>query len=514
MSIRNYSTTAASNNLAPPNGWPEGMAPSGVNNAARQMMADIRETVEALPFFDYGNTPTRIDADTFTVSGDLTSRYAAGYAVKLVGATTETAIISSSTYSAPDTTVNVLGTVPNSLTNVAVTLDGSTSYSKSVTVGVRASTGYEDVDQYPITIFKNQNSRAEIILLNTNTGSSSRGGIVVGVQGEGAVALRGFSNAYAGFPGGPSGGQGVLHTGGVFPLIFGTNDITRMFMAGDGSSITHYTPLMLTESTGPIVNRIKTSGNTSADIVEYTAVNHANQTFYSGISNAAYGGAWTGSPTGAQIYFGTTASIPITIGTNSVQRIGVSGAGVVSFSNTAANSFLVGSGTTVLAGCLAQFLAPASAAAVVLKNVTAANMNAVIWNADTAGDNGFIEFDTEAGGTPRGSITYNRGGGVVAFNTTSDRRLKTNIQDADSASSIIDLLRVRSFDWIESGAHVGHWFVAQELYEVAPIAVTKGDDGEEVTKQWSVDPSKLVPLLVKEIQELRVRMAAMEARLA
>lgn len=39
--IASYSTTPSSNNSAPPNGWPEGMAPSAVNDTARQLMADI-----------------------------------------------------------------------------------------------------------------------------------------------------------------------------------------------------------------------------------------------------------------------------------------------------------------------------------------------------------------------------------------------------------------------------------------------------------------------------------------
>lgn len=41
MAINLWSTTAALNNSAPPAGWPEGMAPSAVNDTARQMMADI-----------------------------------------------------------------------------------------------------------------------------------------------------------------------------------------------------------------------------------------------------------------------------------------------------------------------------------------------------------------------------------------------------------------------------------------------------------------------------------------
>lgn len=39
--VHAWSTTAASNNSASPNGWPEGMAPSGVNDSARENMAAI-----------------------------------------------------------------------------------------------------------------------------------------------------------------------------------------------------------------------------------------------------------------------------------------------------------------------------------------------------------------------------------------------------------------------------------------------------------------------------------------
>src|SRR3990167_304736 len=41
--VRQWSTTAASNNDASPDGWPENMAPSGVNDSARENMAAIAE---------------------------------------------------------------------------------------------------------------------------------------------------------------------------------------------------------------------------------------------------------------------------------------------------------------------------------------------------------------------------------------------------------------------------------------------------------------------------------------
>lgn len=41
MAVQDYSTTAASNNAAPPNGAPEGMTPGSVNDTIRQIMADV-----------------------------------------------------------------------------------------------------------------------------------------------------------------------------------------------------------------------------------------------------------------------------------------------------------------------------------------------------------------------------------------------------------------------------------------------------------------------------------------
>jgi hypothetical protein len=101
-----------------------------------------------------------------------------------------------------------------------------------------------------------------------------------------------------------------------------------------------------------------------------------------------------------------------------------------------------------------------------------------------------------------GSISTN--GSATSYNTSSDQRLKENIQDADSASSLIDALQVRKFDWKSDNSHQRYGFVAQELATVAPEAVHQPEDTEAM---MAVDYSKLVPMLVKEIQSLRKRLA-------
>ena len=107
-----------------------------------------------------------------------------------------------------------------------------------------------------------------------------------------------------------------------------------------------------------------------------------------------------------------------------------------------------------------------------------------------------------------GSITQS-GTTAVLYNTTSDQRLKENIQDADSASSLIDSLQVRQFDWKSDNSHQRYGFIAQELVTVAPEAVHQPIDSEEM---MAVDYSKLVPMLVKEIQSLRARVAQLETK--
>ncbi len=96
---------------------------------------------------------------------------------------------------------------------------------------------------------------------------------------------------------------------------------------------------------------------------------------------------------------------------------------------------------------------------------------------------------------------------AAAFNTTSDQRLKENIADADDAGAIVDAIQVRKFDWIDEGEHQRYGMVAQELNTVVPEAVTVPEDVDEMMK---VDYSKLVPMLVKEIQSLRARVAQLE----
>jgi hypothetical protein len=118
---------------------------------------------------------------------------------------------------------------------------------------------------------------------------------------------------------------------------------------------------------------------------------------------------------------------------------------------------------------------------------------------------GYVAFYYNA--TTIGSITQSGTTGVL-YNVASDQRLKENIVDAPEFGNVIDSIKVRSFDWITDQTHQRSGFVAQELVTVAPEAVYQPTNTDEM---MAVDYSKLVPMLVKEIQSLRQRVAQLES---
>jgi hypothetical protein len=128
----------------------------------------------------------------------------------------------------------------------------------------------------------------------------------------------------------------------------------------------------------------------------------------------------------------------------------------------------------------------------------------------TAGAPTSLKIMKTASGGFNGLLNYHSGsyvGGInfdntsTSFPTSSDIRLKKDIVDAPSATQKIDNIRIVSHGWKHDDAVVEFGVIAQELLSVAPNAVMQGDDGDEVVTTWSVDYSKLVPLLVKAHQE-------------
>ena len=109
-----------------------------------------------------------------------------------------------------------------------------------------------------------------------------------------------------------------------------------------------------------------------------------------------------------------------------------------------------------------------------------------------------------------GSVTA-ANASTVAFNASSDERLKENIVDASSQLQTILNTKVREFDWKNNGVH-NLGFIAQELNEFIPDVVQEGGD-DETKNPWQVDYGKLTPYLVKAIQEQQTLIEDLKTRI-
>ena len=133
--VKNWSTVAANNNAAPPNGWPENMAPSNVNNCARENMAALKRAYLQLPYFSPGGTVTYVNASTFTIADDTIGTeynkfYTPGRRIKVLSPTGDIfGFVGTSTYSSGSSTITVAldneADLPSNVTDVYVGLTQS-----------------------------------------------------------------------------------------------------------------------------------------------------------------------------------------------------------------------------------------------------------------------------------------------------------------------------------------------------------------------------------------------------
>jgi hypothetical protein len=133
--VETYSTTAGSNNAAPPNGFPEGQTPASLNDGIREIMAQIAVLLRQYPWIKLstGQTVVRDSNTQFSLTGvNLTSIYSVGRRLREVGATTVYGVVATSTFTAGNTVITVVNdaaaAIPTSLTAVDVAVADANSY--------------------------------------------------------------------------------------------------------------------------------------------------------------------------------------------------------------------------------------------------------------------------------------------------------------------------------------------------------------------------------------------------
>ena len=179
--------------------------------------------------------------------------------------------------------------------------------------------------------------------------------------------------------------------------------------------------------------------------------------------------------------------------------------------------------------------------------VAMAIMSSYALSSQTATMIQFLDFN----GTERGSIKTS--GSATAYNTSSDYRLKENVNYDWDATTELKKLKPAKFNWKVDTENTVQGFLAHEVSDIVPDAITgTKDETETKTKvirdsanqilgegieeaDWiagkvdgkypsdstwqasetkekyqQIDQSKLVPLMVKTIQELEARIKTLE----
>ena len=132
----------------------------------------------------------------------------------------------------------------------------------------------------------------------------------------------------------------------------------------------------------------------------------------------------------------------------------------------------------------------------------------------------FMRFYTSSGSSI-GTITQS-GSSSTSYNTSSDYRLKENIEPMTGSIERLKALKPSRFNFINEVAdergikNKVDGFIAHEAAGVVPEAVTGQKDAlnyEGEPEYQSIDQSKLVPLLTSALQEALVKIESLESRL-
>ena len=209
----------------------------------------------------------------------------------------------------------------------------------------------------------------------------------------------------------------------------------------------------------------------------------------------------TGANTASQITHRGTGSFtlqavegaPITFETSSLERARIDSSG----------RLLVGTSTDGGADGLTIYPAGSGAGSAAIG----------VWNKTNTGLEAAAQFRVSA--TTIGSISYNNT--LVAYNTTSDYRLKENVIPVPDGIARCKQLKPSRFNFKVNPDHTVDGFIAHEAQAVVPECVTGTKDEVDADGNpvyQGIDQSKLVPLLTAALQEAIAKIEALETRLS
>ena len=239
-----------------------------------------------------------------------------------------------------------------------------------------------------------------------------------------------------------------------------------------------------------------TALGTSIDNTGFVGISYAS----SGVTNFGWtAGAQRTGVTGSATAFVWRYHNDSAIG---VERMRIDSGGNLLVGTT--SSVNVGSGSadglTVYPGISASGVIQASA-----------NGNIAMYLRRRSSNGSIVQFHRDTTNVGRIEVTTT----ATSYVTSSDYRLKHDIQPLTGALAKVAQLKPVTYKWNADDSD-GEGFIAHEIQEVAPYAVSGEKDGEQMQ---GVDYGKITPLLtaalqeaVAEIQLLKARVAELEAK--
>ena len=494
----------------------EGCAPSGINNAIRQLMSDLKE-------FQTGAA-----SDSFTVGG----AFSANGGATLGDASGDALTINSSAVSIPNGLNFDSNTFVIDATNNRVGLGSTAPSYKLVVVGAQNTTTMALNDSSAGESARNllftPSSNGLIWTLNSQ-GSSSLGQLAFATNSAEAMRINASGNVGIGNSSPTQklqvSGSAVIENSlllfnnatdfvlGSNPAIYSTgtggsgifaqagNLVIQPRSSGAGRSI-------IFANGNPAVEamRLDTSGNLGLGVTPSAWSGAGNFTVGggSGIDFAnAYGTITANAYYNAGWKYRTTSTA-----TNYYQSNG-SHIWYNAPSGTAGNAITFTQAMTL------------DASGNLLVGKTSASNSATGIQLGTVGDgymtranNGEYWRFYNPSGTQIGYIG-NSGGTSTVYSTSSDYRLKENIAPMTGALEKVAQLKPCTYTWKADGSD-GQGFIAHELAEIVPDCVTGEKDAvneDGSIKPQGIDTSFLVATLTAAIQELKAEVDSLKAKL-